>query len=59
MKRTRRPSGTDFSLWFLPQRLVRWTSLCGCLALVLTSFTMFPSTLVSGEHTSTQGQGNQ
>src|SRR5258707_1144848 len=33
MKRARR----------FPQRLVRWTSLCVCFALVLTSFVLFPS----------------
>lgn len=41
-----------------PLRLVRGTSLCICLALVLTSLAMFPLPLVSGRG-STQNQGNQ
>src|SRR5260370_11000363 len=41
MKRARR----------FPQRLVRWTSLCVCLALVLASFVLFPSQVSIGKNT--------
>jgi hypothetical protein len=41
MKRARR----------FPQRLVRWTSLCVCFALVLTSFALFPSQVSIGKNT--------
>jgi hypothetical protein len=41
MKRARR----------FPQRLVRWTSLCVCFALVLTSFVLFPSQASIGKNT--------
>ncbi len=33
-----------------PQRLVRWTSLCVCFALVLTSFVLFPSQVSVGKN---------
>src|SRR5713226_9382978 len=33
-----------------PQRLVRWTSLCVCFALVLTSFLLFPSQASIGKN---------
>ena len=49
MKRARR----------FPQRLVRRTGLCVCLALVLTSLAMGPLPFVSGKVSATQGQGNQ
>src|SRR5229473_2422762 len=44
-----------------PQRLVRWTSVWVCLALVVTSLAMVPVPLVNGkgEIPATQGQGNQ
>jgi YD repeat-containing protein len=41
MKRARR----------FPQRLVRWTSLCVCFVLVLTSFVLFPSQVSIGKNT--------
>src|SRR6266446_8467792 len=41
MKRARR----------FPERLVRWTSLCVCFALVLTSFVLFPSQVSIGKNT--------
>src|SRR5712692_8363704 len=45
----------------LPKRLVRLTSLCACLALVLTSLAMVPPLRVSGRVTlpSAQDQDNQ
>ena len=58
MKRARR----------FPQRLVRWTSLCVCFALVLTSFVLFPSQVSIGKNTrsgkpsatsSAQGNGQE
>lgn len=50
MRRTRRFS----------QRLVRWTSLCVCLTLVLASLVTVPARLVSGKgFDSAQGQSNQ
>ena len=44
-----------------PQRLVRWTSLCVCLALILTSLAMVPVPLVGGRSSisSTNGQDDQ
>src|SRR5258708_32872723 len=43
------------------QRLVRWTSLCVCLALVISSLFMIPVPFVSGKGAipSTQAQSNQ
>src|SRR5260370_6353643 len=35
----------------LSERLVRWTSLCVCFALVLTSFVLFPSQVSIGKNT--------
>ena len=35
----------------LSQRMVRWTSLCVCLALVLSSFVLFPSQVSIGKNT--------
>jgi hypothetical protein len=51
MRRTRR----------LPKRLVRLTSLCACLTLVLTSLVTVPAHLVSGKGSidATQDQNNQ
>lgn len=40
MKRARR----------FPQRLIHWTSLCVCFALVLTSFVLFPSQVSIGKN---------
>src|SRR5258708_33498717 len=34
-----------------PQRLVRWTSLCVCFALILTSVVLFPSQVSIGKNT--------
>src|SRR5712671_6796631 len=55
MKRARR----------FPQRLVRWTSLCVCFALVLSSFVLFPSQVSIGKSAkfkspaqNPQGNGN-
>src|SRR6266852_5632002 len=51
-----------------PQRLVRWTSLCVCFALVLTSFVLFPSQVSMGKNarsgkpsanSSAQGNGQE
>jgi hypothetical protein len=42
-------------LFRFPRRLVRWTSLFVCLALILTSLAVVPWPLVSGKGFSTAG----
>ena len=49
MKRARRLSGIDFSLCRLHQRLVRWTSLCVCFALVLSALAIVPFASATGK----------
>ncbi len=49
MKRARRLSSTNFSLCSVRQRLVRWTSLCVCFALVLSALAIVPFASVTGK----------
>jgi YD repeat-containing protein len=59
MRRAHRLCGPDFTLWRLPKRFVRLTSLSVCLVLILTSLGMIPFSVVKGKGASSQGQGNQ